>query len=67
MGLRWNMRPHDAQLVKSIERDSSVSPVLAQILALRGITAPDQVASFLDLKMTGLYPPELLPGVTLAT
>ncbi len=64
MGLRWTMRTHDVQLVESIERHSNVSPVIAQILALRGITRPEQVASFLDMKMTGLRPPEELPGVT---
>ena len=67
MGLRWTLRLHDAQLVESIERESKVSPILAQILALRGITRPDHVASFLDLKMTGLRPPEELPGITAAT
>ncbi len=67
MGLRWTLRLHDAQLVESIERESRVSPILAQILALRGIARPDQVASFLDLKMTGLRPPEELPGISAAT
>lgn len=63
MAMRWTLRAHDAQLVESIERHSSVSPVVAQILALRGITRPDQVASFFDLKMTGLRDPHELPGV----
>lgn len=63
MALRWTLRAHDAQLVETIEHTSHVSPVVAQILALRGITNPDQVNSFLDLKMTGLRPPEQLPGM----
>ncbi|MEM9943444.1 MAG: single-stranded-DNA-specific exonuclease RecJ [Planctomycetota bacterium] len=63
MSLRWTLRAHDAHLVERIEKNSSVSPVVAQILALRGISHPDQVASFLDLKMTGLRQPEELPGV----
>ena len=66
MGLRWTLRAHDADLVQSIERHSNVSPVVAQILALRGITRQDDVASFLDLKMTGLRLPEELPGVVQA-
>jgi single-stranded-DNA-specific exonuclease len=64
MAMRWTIKAHDAQLVQSIEQHSGVSPVIAQILALRGITRPDEVASFLDLKMTGLRPPQDLPGVT---
>ncbi len=63
MGLRWTMRPHDVQLVEAIERHSKVSPVIAQVLALRGISQPEQVASFLEMKMTGLRPPEELPGI----
>ena len=64
MAMRWTIKAHDAQLVQSIEQHSGVSPVIAQILALRGITGPDDVAAFLDLKMTGLRPPQELPGVT---
>ena len=66
MALRWTLRAHDAQLVESIERTSNVSPVVAQILALRGISHPDQITSFFDLKMTGLRPPNELPGVVQA-
>ena len=63
MALRWTLRAHDTQLVEAIERSSNVSPVVAQILALRGITQPDQINTFLDLKMTGLRPPDQLPGM----
>ncbi len=67
MGLRWTLRAHDARLVQEIERLSKVSPVVAQILALRGITQPDQITNFFDLKMTtGLRPPEELPGLPAA-
>ncbi len=66
MSLKWNLRAHDAQLVQSIERASGVSPVIAQLLALRGITRPEHVSSFLDLKMTGLRKPSELPGVDAA-
>jgi single-stranded-DNA-specific exonuclease len=60
------MRHHDKDLVQSIERNSDVSPVVAQILALRNISRPDEVALFLEMKMTGLRPPHELPGVTQA-
>lgn len=66
MSLKWNLRTHDAQLIQSIERTSGVSPVVAQLLALRGISRPEEVQSFLDLKMTGLRAPEELPGVSKA-
>ncbi len=67
MDLRWTFRPHDGQLVESIERECQVSPILAQILALRGIVYPQQVAAFLDLKLNGMRPPEDLPGIPKAT
>jgi single-stranded-DNA-specific exonuclease len=67
MGLKWNFKTHDPHLIESIERDSSVSPILAQILALRGILTPPQVRQFLDLRMTGMRMPEELPGIPEAT
>lgn len=67
MGMRWNVRQHDTRLVESIERDANVSPVLAQILALRGITEPREVQSFFDLSLNGLSAPGQLPGMTRAT
>ncbi len=66
MPLRWSVQNHDSELIQSIERSCHVSPVVAQILAVRGITHPSAVSSFLDLKMTGLRPPAELPGVPLA-
>lgn len=66
MPLRWSVHRHDAELVRSIEQTCNVSPVVAQILAVRGLTHPAEVNSFLDLKMTGLRGPEELPGITQA-
>ncbi|MEL7497816.1 MAG: single-stranded-DNA-specific exonuclease RecJ [Planctomycetota bacterium] len=63
MNLKWNLRVHDAHMVQSIERHANVSPIVAQLLAARGITSPEQVATFFDLKMTGLRPPDQLPGI----
>jgi single-stranded-DNA-specific exonuclease len=63
MSLRWSLRLHDSSLVESIERNASVSPVVAQLLALRGITSPDAIKSFFNLKMTGLRAPAELPGL----
>ena len=63
---KWTLRAHDAHLVEQIERAAGVSPVVAQILALRGITNPGDVNTFLDLRMTGLRPPAELPGLSQA-
>ena len=66
MALRWSVANHDADLIQAIESTCQVSPVVAQILAVRGITRPDEVSSFFDLKMTGLRPPQQLPGLNQA-
>ncbi|MEE2825115.1 MAG: single-stranded-DNA-specific exonuclease RecJ [Planctomycetota bacterium] len=63
MPLRWTVQQHDMAAIESLQSTCNVSPVLAQLLAVRGITHPDQVRQFLDLKMTGLRPPNELPGV----
>ena len=66
MSLRWSLRQHDSSLVESIERTAGVSPVVAQLLALRGISSPAAIKTFFDLKMTGLRPPAELPGLNQA-
>ena len=63
MSLRWTVRTYDAGLIESLQQTCGVSPVVAQILAARGITHPDQIRRFLDLKMTGLRSPWELPGM----
>ena len=64
--MNWKIRPHDSALIQEIERGASVPPVVAQILALRGITHPDEVSAFLNLKMLNLAPPFELPGMEIA-
>ena len=63
MAQRWTVKAHDVELIQSIQQTCNVSPVVAQILAVRGITHPEEVRRFLDLKMTGLRPPLELPGM----
>ena len=67
MSKQWILRTHDVQLIQSIEREANVSPALAQILALRGVSNALEVDRFLSLKMTGLHEPADLPGVVRAT
>ena len=63
MSLRWSLRLHDTAMVQSIERESGLSPVIAQLLTLRGISSPAAIKSFFNLKMTGLRAPSELPGL----
>ena len=38
MPKRWHIQPHDGALVAAIERSAGVSPIVARLLAARGLT-----------------------------
>lgn len=63
MEKRWIFRPHDVGLVQSLERTAGVSPIVAQLLAQRGLHHPDEVNRFLEAKLTALHDPDQLPGI----
>lgn len=62
----WRIIPHDRGLVGKLESLAGVSPVVAQLLAARGVHDPDEVKRFLDCKLTSLREPDELPGVIAA-
>ena len=64
MGKRWRIHPHDADKIAFLERSAGVSPVVAQLLICRGVSAPSDVRSFLDAKLSSLREPDLLPGLS---
>ncbi len=59
---RWRLLPHDRQAVERLAASLQVAPVVAQLLLNRGVAAADAGRRFLDSPLTGLHPPELLPG-----
>lgn len=58
----WRIRPHDPERIATLEREANVSPVVAQLLAGRGLHDARQIREFLNPKMTGLHEPDELPG-----
>jgi single-stranded-DNA-specific exonuclease len=60
----WHLLPHDAAVVGQLAGALQVSPIVAQLLINRDIREHDQARRFLDAPLTGLHPPDLLPGVT---
>ncbi|MCR9120509.1 MAG: hypothetical protein NXI22_26550, partial [bacterium] len=60
MAHRWIIHRHDPGVVASIEKTAQVTPVVAQLLAARGMTHPDEIRKFLDVKLNDLYPPNML-------
>jgi single-stranded-DNA-specific exonuclease len=63
---RWHIRPHDRAAVARLERAAGVPSIVAALLTARGITAAEQVKSFLAGTMAELRDPEALPGISAA-
>ncbi|TWT99224.1 Single-stranded-DNA-specific exonuclease RecJ [Botrimarina colliarenosi] len=59
----WRIATHDPARIAELQRSAGLPPVVAQLLAARGILDPDEAREFLEPKLTGLRDPELLPGV----
>jgi single-stranded-DNA-specific exonuclease len=60
----WHLLPHDRDAVGRLAGALQVSPIVAQLLLNREISAPDQARRFLDAPLAGLHAPDLLPGIT---
>jgi single-stranded-DNA-specific exonuclease len=58
----WRFLPHDAALVGQVSANLRVSPLMAQVLIARGLE--HQAADFLNSRLSTLYEPELLPGLS---
>jgi len=64
--MRWNVAPHDRGVIGRISRELRCAPLLAQILASRGVTSGDGAKSLLSTNIADLTDPETLPGCTAA-
>ncbi len=67
MNKKWIIRTHDPAAIAAIERTGGVSPVVAQLLAARGMHDPEAIRHFIDAPLQDLRPPSLLPGIDQAT
>ena len=63
MRKRWKILPFDPDQVKQLESEAKIPTVVAQLLLNRGIDNGDQISKFLENKLSGLRPPEELPGI----
>jgi single-stranded-DNA-specific exonuclease len=66
MPKRWRIATHDPARVAALGRAAGIPPVVAQLLLGRGVCDPDSVRQFLDVRLSGLRDPELLPGAVRA-
>jgi len=60
----WRLLPHDSAAVERLAAALGIGPIVAQLLLNRGLKDAGQARRFLDAALTGLHPPDLLPGVT---
>ena len=63
--MRWSFSNPDAAQVEALSAEAKVSPVVARLLALRGIT-PANAANFLSPSLDHLHSPYLMRGMTAA-
>jgi single-stranded-DNA-specific exonuclease len=63
----WRLLPHDSAAVERLSAAVGVGPIVAQLLLNRGMHHPSEARRFLDAALTGLHPPDLLPGVAEAS
>ncbi len=63
--MRWSFANPDAAQVEMLCAETKVSPIVARLLALRGIT-PANAANFLSPSLDHLYSPYLMRGMAAA-
>ena len=62
----WNTKPHDETAASTLANELNVSAVTARLLAIRGLTDPDQASRFLNPSLDQLYDPYRLAGLECA-
>jgi single-stranded-DNA-specific exonuclease len=63
--MRWSFLTPDSALVDRLRAEARVSPIVARLLALRGVTA-EGAANFLSPSVDHLHSPYLMRGMTAA-
>jgi single-stranded-DNA-specific exonuclease len=66
MPKRWRIASYDSARVAALGQAAGIPAVVAQLLIGRGICDADGARQFLDVKLSGLRDPELLPGAVCA-
>jgi single-stranded-DNA-specific exonuclease len=64
--VRWRLRESSALDVDRLTRDGGLTPLIARLLAARGIVTPEQAAEFLSPSLAHLHSPYLMSGLRAA-
>src|SRR5262245_18577049 len=59
----WNTRPHDEAAATALAHALGVSQITARLLAIRGLTDPDEASRFMNPSLDQLYDPYKLAGL----
>ncbi|WP_027339703.1 single-stranded-DNA-specific exonuclease RecJ [Halonatronum saccharophilum] len=59
----WKVKKADQNIIHSLKEELNISPVLARVLANRGLETPRQVEEFLDFNLEDLNDPFALKGM----
>ncbi len=62
----WNTKPHDEAAATALAQALGVSAVTARLLAIRGITDPDEASRFMNPTLDQLFDPFRLAGLECA-
>jgi single-stranded-DNA-specific exonuclease len=62
----WRFAPHDRGHVAALCRELNCSPLLAQVLASRGVFTGHAARAFIRADMNDLHDPGLMPGINAA-
>jgi single-stranded-DNA-specific exonuclease len=62
----WHTRPHDETAASTLADALQVSAITARLLAMRGLTDPDEASRFLNPSLDQLYDPYKLTGLECA-
>ncbi|WP_139490339.1 single-stranded-DNA-specific exonuclease RecJ [Brevibacillus dissolubilis] len=60
---RWQLATCDEALSEQIARECGISPLLARMLVIRGITTPENAHAFLNISVDQFHDPFLMDGM----
>jgi len=64
--VRWNLRPADDETVSHLSSEAGLSPLIARMLAARGVRTADEVRAYLSPQLSHLHSPYLMSGMQAA-
>ena len=66
MEKRWTVLDYDREIVSELSAEANVPPIMAKILATRGLVNSEAVSAFLNPQLSDLHDPSTLPDIAKA-